>query len=91
MCSDWSRFNDQFRETPFERNERQRKARERRARETLWDLIAHLSAGLTDEGPDWTTGSLIELRKRVANALPPDRCPDWLNQYRDPQITAGST
>jgi hypothetical protein len=26
------------------------------------------------------------MRRRVANALPPDRLPDWLEQYRDPPM-----
>ena len=84
--NDWDRFNDQFRETPEERNDRLRDARQKRARETLWALIADLSGGLTDEGPDWSDDGLDSLRRRVANALPPDRCPDWLAAYRDPPL-----
>ena len=83
---DWNRYNDQFRETPSERNERQREARRKRAMETLWTLIADLSAGLTDEGDDLSTEGLQAMRRRVANALPPDRCPDWLKSYRDPAM-----
>jgi hypothetical protein len=53
-----------------------------------WQLIAALSDALTDEGPDWSNNGLDSLRRRVANALPPDACPDWLEPYRDPPIVA---
>lgn len=82
------RFNDQFRETLTERNERLRRALHKRTLETLWGLIADLSAGLADEGPDWSVDAFLMLRKRVANALPPDKCPDWLAPYRDAPMVA---
>lgn len=84
--SDWHRFNDQFRETPEERNDRLRESREKRTSATLRTLIRDLSDALTDEGGDWSTDGLINLRTRVANALPPTECPDWLKQYRDPPV-----
>lgn len=55
----------------------------------LQDLILNLSAGLTDEGSPWSDAGLNELRTRVANALPPDKRPDWLHPYADPAMTAG--
>ena len=82
------RFNDQFRETPYERDERQRNARHKQALATLHGLIADLSAGLADEGPDWSLDGFLMLRKRVANALPSDKCPDWLVSYRDPPMVS---
>ena len=84
--SDWHRFNDQFRETPSERNERLRDNRLKRTLEVYRKLIADLSDALTDEGPDWSNEGLHSLRCRVANALPPAECPDWLEEYRDSPI-----
>lgn len=84
--SDRHRFDDQFRETLVERNERLRDSRNKRALDACWKLIADLSGALTDEGPDWSTDGLHALRRRVANALPKDQCPDWLHEYRDPPI-----
>lgn len=84
--NDWHRFNDQFRETPDERNERLRDNRLKRTLEGYRKLIADLSDALTDEGPDWSSEGLYGLRRRVANALSPAECPDWLNEYRDPLI-----
>ena len=55
----------------------------------LQDLILNLSAGLTDEGSPWSDTGLHELRRRVANALPPDKRPDWLHSYADPAMTTG--
>lgn len=78
--------NEQFREEPDERNERLRNARQRRSLETFWKLIADLSDALTEEGPNWSTEGLDNLRRRTANALPPDKCPDWLARYRDPPL-----
>jgi hypothetical protein len=54
--------------------------------ETLQGLIAALSDGLTDEGADWSSDGLHNMRVRVANALPSDQCPDWLHEYRDPKM-----
>lgn len=88
---DIARFDQQFTETPDERNERLRERRDRRTIDTLHKLIADLSGGLTDEGPDWSNDGLDNLRRRVANALPPDRCPDWLARYRDPALVASTT
>lgn len=48
----------------------------------LWQLIADLSIYLA--GP--TTAGLVLMRRRVANALPPHMCPDWLKSYRDPAV-----
>lgn len=52
----------------------------------LRSLIITLSDVLTDEGGDWSTEGLDNLRRRVANAIPPDECPDWLHEYRDPSV-----
>jgi ribosomal protein S15P/S13E len=51
---------------------------------TLQKLIVDLSDHLTDEGCDWTNDGLDRMRRRVANAVHPDKCPDWLMRYRDP-------
>ena len=83
---DTARFDQQFRETPDERNERLRQRRYERTLLTLWTLIADLSDDLRDEGCDWSVDGLQGMRRRVANALPPDECPDWLEQYRDPPM-----
>jgi hypothetical protein len=53
---------------------------------TLHELVVDLFTGLVDEGPDWLFDGFLALRKRVANALPPDKCPDWLKPYRDPPM-----
>lgn len=50
----------------------------------LLKLVADLSDHLTDEGADYTPEGLDNMRRRVANALPGERCPDWLRRYRDP-------
>ncbi len=89
QMNDWDRFNEQFREDAEERNERLRKARNARTSAVLWRLIADLSICLTDEGADFSNEGLASLRQRVANALPPDQCPDWLARFRDPPITHG--
>lgn len=83
---DWMRYNDQFSETPEERNERQRNAREKRNKEILWNLIADLSVNLADEEHIYSVDGLNKIRKRTANALPDEMCPDWLKQYRDPPL-----
>jgi hypothetical protein len=80
------RFDQQFAESPEERNERQRARRQQANLEVLWKLIEDLSVCLTDEGPDFTDQWLPDLRRRTANALPLHRCPDWLRQYRDPPL-----
>lgn len=51
-------------------------------------LVRDLSDALTDEGPDWSQTGLDNLRRRVALALPGDECPDWLHQYRSPELRA---
>lgn len=86
--SDWNRFNDQFRETPDERNNRLRNARHRRTQEAHWKLIHDLSGFLCDEGMDLSNEGVDALRRRVANALPPVHCPDWLAPFRDPTVVA---
>jgi hypothetical protein len=83
---DWNEFNDQFRETPEERNERLRDSRFKRTIGALQQLIADMSDDLRDEGCDYSTEGLEAMRRRVANALPPDKCPDWLANYRDPAV-----
>jgi hypothetical protein len=81
-----ARFDQQFRETTGERNERLREKRDQRRIDTLLTLIADLSDHLCDEGTDYSDEGLASIRRRVANALPPGKCPDWLNQYRDPPV-----
>lgn len=70
-------FNDQFRETPGERNECLRESRHKRTIETLQTLIYDMSGMLTDEGDDLTDAGLAYFRQRVADALGP-KCPEWL-------------
>lgn len=82
-------FNDQFRETVEERNDRLRQKRHQRTVETLQTLIYDLSGLLTDEGDDLTDARLAWFRQRVANALGA-KCPEWLERYRDPSITGGT-
>ena len=74
-----------------ERNERHRERRAKENREILIVLIADLSALLTDENDGLSIDGLADLRRRVANALPPDQCPDWLRACRDPSLTQGRT
>jgi hypothetical protein len=81
-----SYFQRQFAESPEERNSRIRTSRDKRALETLRGLVVALSDALTDEGPDWSNDGLDRLRRRAANALPPNECPEWLRQYRDPPV-----
>lgn len=81
-----ARFDQQFRETPTERNERLRDGRHAQNIAILQQLIADLSDDLRDEGCDWSPDGLDALRRRVANALPLDKCPDWLNRFRDPPV-----
>lgn len=57
-------------------------ARDKRTVATLRNLIADLSADLSDEGCDRTSDGLNQLRRRVANALPIGHCPDWLLSFR---------
>jgi hypothetical protein len=59
-------------------------ARWRGGIDALHWLIVDLSGFLTDEGDNLTPAGLDTLRRRVANALPPTRCPEWLAPYRDP-------
>jgi len=80
------RFDQQFAETPAERNDRLHKARDSRAIDALHWLIVDLSGFLADESDALTIGGLIEMRRRVANALPPTRCPEWLAEYRDAPV-----
>lgn len=57
----------------------------RRLKETiafLQSLIADLSVTLADEPADFTPEYIIDIRHRVANALPRDKCPDWLLKYQ---------
>lgn len=82
----FDRFNEQFRETSGERNERLREGRHKRQAESLKMLVRDLSTFLTDEGWDPTNDGLHSLRRRVANALPKGECPEWLDEFRDPPI-----
>jgi len=84
--SDWYRFNEQFRETPDERRERLTVSRLKQNIRYLQDIIETLSADLADEGPNWSAEGLEIIRRTVANALPEDRCPDWLKPFRDPKM-----
>jgi hypothetical protein len=83
-----ARFDQQFAETPAERNERRRETVRQRTIGTLQALIADLSADLTDEGPRYSEEGLDRIRRRVANALPPGKCPEWLEPFRDPPVVA---
>ena len=49
--------------------------------EMLEDLVADLSAALTDEGPDWSFDGVANLRRRVVEALPSDGRVEWLKRY----------
>jgi hypothetical protein len=79
-------MSDWIRETPAKRSERQRDARHLRQVQALKKLVADLSDALTDKGPDWSQDGLDNLRKRVANVLPPAECPAWLLPYRDSAV-----
>lgn len=85
---DWNDFNDQFRETPEERNDRLRQNRHQRTVKTLQTLIYDMSGMLADEFDYLTDEGLLDLRRRTANALG-IKCPEWLERYRDPAITGG--
>ena len=87
---DVARFDQQFRETADERNDRLRNNRLVKANETLRNLIADLSSCLADEFDGYSDEGLESIRRRVANALPPSQCPDWLVKYRDPPIVSAS-
>jgi hypothetical protein len=86
---DVARFDRQFAETPQERSEARTMARFRRTIETLQRLISDLTPYLADEGCDFGDDGLADLRQRAANALPVNKCPDWLWRYRDPPIVKG--
>lgn len=73
-------------ETPEERNRRIQITRAAQRLVTLYTLIADLSPSLADEDAQWSQEGLDGLRRRVANALPPPQCPDWLTRYRDPPV-----
>lgn len=45
-------------------------------------LISDLSDALSDAGCPWSADGILDLRRRVARALPWDDCPDWLRPYR---------
>lgn len=81
-----ARFDSQFAESQSERNDRLRANRDNRLADRLLVLIADLSACLADEGPDFSEDGLLQMRRRVANALPPDQCPEWLAKFRDPPV-----
>lgn len=85
----YRRFDNQFMETEEERIQRLRTKRLLRSIETLQDLIVDLTPHLSDEDVILMPDALDALRHRCANALPPDKCPDWLKPYRDPAITGG--
>jgi len=78
-----ARFDSQFAESPSERNERLRANRDKRHADRLLALIADLADCLTDEGPSFSEDGLHEMRRRVANALPPSQCPEWLAPFKD--------
>lgn len=86
---DYRDFDEQFRETPAERNERLRESRSKRTIETLQTLIYDMSGMLADEFDYLTDEGLTDLRRRTANALGA-KCPEWLEQFRDPAITGGA-
>ena len=86
--NDVRRVDGQFAETQGERNERLAAKRDARRIETLINLIEDLADSLIDGGGYWTPGDLASLRRRTANALTTDRCPDWLVQYLDPPVVA---
>ncbi|MGY3527301.1 hypothetical protein [Bradyrhizobium sp. USDA 4452] len=52
----------------------------------LQQLVCDLSADLTDEGANYSTEGLQEMRRRVANALGREECPEWLHCYLDAEI-----
>ena len=83
---DVARFDQQFRETPQERAEDRALTRFRQTIGKLQDLIADLSDDLRDEGCDYSVDGLEEMRRRVANALPPGKRPDWLTPYADAPV-----
>lgn len=85
---DWDDFNEQFRESPEERNDRLRQQRHQRTVETLRKLLYDMSGFLADEGDDLTDAGLANLRRRMANALGA-LCPEWLERFRDPAVTGG--
>lgn len=80
------RMNNEFRETPEARDARLRERRWARHVEVLRKLIVDLSDNLTDEGADYSVDGLEEMRRRVANALPTEMCPQWLGRFRDPPM-----
>ena len=50
---------------------------------TLERLVEQLIVFLTDEGDGGFTGEGLDiLRRRCSDALPDDKCPDWLKRYR---------
>lgn len=55
-------------------------------RAELRQLISDLSSDLTDEGANYSTEGLHEMRRRVANALGKAECPDWLHEYLDAEV-----
>lgn len=57
----------------------------------LQTLVADLSDALTDEGDNWTHDGVDALRRRVANAVPPDQLPDWLAEHRDPAVVQSAS
>lgn len=86
---DYRDFDEQFRETPAERNERLRESRHKRTIETLQTLIYDMSGMLADEFDYLSDEGITDLRRRTANALG-TKCPEWLERYRDPAITGGA-
>lgn len=59
---------------------------ERRKRRALEKLVCELAGDLTDEGANYSGDGLHDMRRRVANALPKDECPEWLREYRDADL-----
>jgi hypothetical protein len=55
-------------------------------------LVAHLTGLIADLAPVldhdgiWTSTQIAELRRKTANALPDEQCPEWLRSFRDPPL-----
>jgi hypothetical protein len=63
----------------------------------LQDLVADLVAYLLISEPQMASTEEVAcsrgvsaLRRRTANALPPDKLPTWLEPFRDPSVSGES-
>lgn len=56
----------------------------------LQDLIADLAGLIVEDGVAESTPSRRALRRRVANALPLDKLPVWLEPFRDPGLVCST-